>query len=92
MTSRPVFVTGATGNVGRAVVDALVARGVPVRVGDRAPERLAPRAGTEAVRFDFADPTTFSAAVGCGAAFVLRPPAISKVKPTLNAFVDAARA
>lgn len=92
MSGRPVFVTGATGNVGRAVVDALIARGVPVRIGDRAPARLTPRAGTEAVRFDFADPTTFRAAAGCGAAFVLRPPAIAKVKPTLNAFIDAARA
>jgi uncharacterized protein YbjT (DUF2867 family) len=74
------------------VVDALVARGVPVRVGDRAPARLARRAGTEAVRFDFAEARTFAGAAGCGAAFVLRPPAIAKVKPTLNAFIDAARA
>ena len=89
---RPVFVTGATGNVGRAVVDALVARGVPVRVGDRAPARVSARAGVDVARFDFGDPTTFGAAAGCGAAFVLRPPAIAKVKPTLNAFIDVARA
>ncbi len=86
---KPVFVTGASGNVGRAVIEALLARGIPVRAGDRTPRV---RAGVESIRFDFADPSTFAAARGCGAAFVLRPPAISKVKPTLLAFVDEARA
>lgn len=86
---KPVFVSGASGNVGRAVVEALLAREIPVRAGDRSPRV---REGVESVRFDFGDPSTFAAARGCGAAFVLRPPAISKVKPTLVAFIDEARA
>lgn len=87
----PVLVTGASGNVGRAVVGALVARGVPVRAGGRAAGEA--REGVEPVRLDFHDPATFGpAAEGCGALFLVRPPPIADVGPTLNAFVDAARA
>jgi len=56
--------------------------------GDEGPptsERL------EAVRLDFYDPSTFGPALdGCDAMFLLRPPAISKVKSTLNLLVDEA--
>ena len=92
-TTAPVLVTGATGNVGREVVRALRARGRPVRAGVR---RMADGdqlgdTGSEIVAFDFQDPDTFvAAAAGTSAIFLLRPPAISKVRPTLNAFVDVA--
>ncbi len=86
--------TGATGNAGREVVRALLQRGIAVRAGDRNPERVAARFGgaVAAVRFDFQDPATFaSAATGCCAAFLLRPPAIANVKSTLIPFVTEAR-
>lgn len=79
----PVLVTGASGNVGRAVVTALNARGIPVRVGAR-------RGGD--VRFDFADRSTFHSAVeGCRGVFLLRPPAISDTAQTLVPLIDEAR-
>ena len=87
-TSGPILVTGATGNVGRAVVDALQARGLPVRPGLRDP-----LGDPHAVALDFFRPETFANAVaGAGGLFLLRPPPISDVKPTLNALVDAALA
>ena len=94
MIAGPVLVTGATGNVGSAVVAALQAAGLPVRVADIDEGRLRtafPRA--EAVRLDFHDPTTFGAAVtGASALFLLRPPAISRVTSTLGGLVAAAEA
>ena len=45
------------------------------------------------MRLDFCDPTTFGAAVsGASAMFLLRPPAISRVAPTLGGLVTAAEA
>jgi uncharacterized protein YbjT (DUF2867 family) len=89
---RPVLVTGATGNVGRPVVAALLERGVPVRAGVRdpaVPGALAAAAG--AVPLDLRRPETFGPAVaGAGGLFLLRPPAIARVGPTLNRLVDAA--
>lgn len=89
--SARILVTGATGNVGREVVRELRARGALVRAAGRAAGEA--RDGVEVVPFDFRDPSTFAtAADGCDAVFLLRPPAIADVRPTLNAFVDAARA
>lgn len=88
---RPILVTGATGNVGREVVRSLVARGVPVRAAMRTP-KAAP-GDVPTVALDLAAPRTFDAAVaGARGLFLVRPPAISDVKPTLNALVDRARA
>src|SRR5690349_5570191 len=61
-----------------------------VRAGVRDPGARA-LAGLEPVRLDLGDPRTFPAAVaGCEGLFLVRPPAISDVGPTLNALVDAA--
>ncbi|MFI1288177.1 NAD(P)H-binding protein [Streptomyces sp. NPDC020792] len=51
-----IAVTGATGNVGRALVERLVAAGRPVRALTRDPERAALPAGAEVVRFRPDDP------------------------------------
>ena len=90
-----VLVTGALGNVGREVLRALVARGIAARAADRSAERARAVLGpyTDAVALDFLDARTFEPAVkGCDALFLLRPPAISDVKPTLNRLVDVALA
>lgn len=82
----PIAVTGASGNVGQAVVAALRARGVPVRPLLREPVG-------DALAFDFLRPDTFEAAVtGAAGLFLLRPPPISDVGPTLNRLVDVALA
>lgn len=86
----PVLVVGAGGNVGGAVVAALQARGKAVRAADRRP--VAGRwPGIESVVLDLNDPATHGPAVaGARTMFLVRPPAISRVGPTLNALVDAA--
>lgn len=82
----PIAITGATGNVGQAVIAALRARDVAVRPLVRAPVG-------DAVAFDFLRPETFRAAVaGAAGLFLLRPPPISDVGPTLNRLVDVALA
>lgn len=92
MIDGPVLVTGATGNIGRAVVGALQKAGLGIRAADLSTEAIHDALGdVEAVRLDFLDPTTFGPALaGAGALFLLRPPAIAKVGPTLNALIDVA--
>ncbi|MEU6243644.1 NAD(P)H-binding protein [Streptomyces sp. NPDC047024] len=51
-----IAVTGATGNVGRALVERLVAAGEPVRALTRDPERADLPGGAEVVRFRPDDP------------------------------------
>ncbi|WP_053654338.1 NAD(P)H-binding protein [Streptomyces sp. MMG1121] len=51
-----IVVTGATGNVGRALVDRLLAAGQPVRALTRDPRRAALPDGAEVVRFQSDDP------------------------------------
>jgi uncharacterized protein YbjT (DUF2867 family) len=84
------LVTGATGNVGREVVRALLARGREVRAAVSRPEEAVE--GAEAVKFDLRDKGTWGAALeGCAGVFLMRPPPISDVEQTLNPFADAAR-
>ncbi|NBE54949.1 NAD(P)H-binding protein [Streptomyces boluensis] len=47
-----IVVTGATGNVGRALVERLAAAGLAVRAVSRSPERAALPAGVEVTRLD----------------------------------------
>ncbi len=92
MSARPVLVTGALGNVGGATTTALLALGDTVRAGDLDPAAITARfPDAEPVRLDFLDPATFRPALtGCRALFLLRPPPISRVKPTLNRLLDVA--
>ncbi len=89
--SRPVLVVGANGNVGGATVQALRHRGIPVRAGVTNLSRTAAERGVEVVELDVFRPETFGRAVaGIGGLFLLRPPPVSRVGPTLNALADAA--
>lgn len=87
-----ILVTGPSGNIGTAVVEQLAAKAAEVRIARRDPASvLSTRAGM-AVRFDFLDQSTFGPAVdGCDSVFLMRPPAISNTKATLNVFIDVAR-
>jgi uncharacterized protein YbjT (DUF2867 family) len=70
-----VLVTGAAGNTGRAVVDALVRRDVPVRAMVRKEaDRGKLPAGVQAVIADFDDPASIAAALaGVGRAYLVTP-------------------
>ncbi len=92
-TTRPILVTGATGNVGREVVRALQARGIDFVAGDRDPARAQQVLGKDVrvVALDFRKPETWRAAVeGAGGLFLLRPPPIADVRETLNVLADTA--
>ena len=68
----PVLVTGATGRVGRAVVDQLIAAGVPVRALTRRPEAAALPGGVEVVTGDLTVPESPGAGLaGAGAVFLV---------------------
>ncbi len=90
-TAGAVLVTGATGNVGAAVVMHLLERGEPVvsAVRDLGDPGLVP--GSEARAFDFENPAGWEAALaGIDRVFLLRPPAIADVQQHLLPFVDRA--
>ena len=72
---RPVLVTGATGNTGRALIDALTRRGAPVRAMVRSgADRGKLPAGVPAVVADFDDPESIAAALtGAERAYLVTP-------------------
>ncbi|MGP3776476.1 NmrA family NAD(P)-binding protein [Streptomyces sp. SDT5-1] len=75
---RPVLVTGATGRIGRAVVDELLAAGIPVRALTRDPAKAELPDGVEVVAGDFTDPASLDPALrGARSVFLLwtAPPA-----------------
>lgn len=89
-----VFVTGATGNVGSAVVDQLVRLGAPVIAGVRSQSRAAGLpSGVELRPFRFgAPPDDLDASLaGADRLFLVRPPAIADVQRYLFPVIDAAR-
>ena len=68
----PVLVTGATGRVGRVVVDELLDEGVPVRALTRRPEAARLPAAVEVVSGDLTVPESLDAALqGVGAVFLV---------------------
>ena len=92
--SSPILVTGATGTVGRPLVEALVAAGATVRAASRRPQPTSPSPdGVEPVRFDLTDPTTWSEAfTGVETMFLLRPPQVANVRRDVAPALSAARA
>lgn len=77
-----VLVTGATGNVGSAVVDALLHAGLPVRAAASTTGGVRDRFGdrVQAVQLDFTDSGTWTAFVGVRRMFLLRPPQLGTPK------------
>lgn len=89
-----ILVTGATGNVGSAVVRALAERGAPVRAFVRDVERARSMLGAEVelARGDFAEPASIAAALdGVEAVFLSSADGPDKVRAEI-AVVDAAAA
>ena len=91
--AKPVLITGASGNQGGPAARCLLELGMPVRVAGTRPDALrAAFPSMQAVRLDLTDPASFAPALdGVGSVFLLRPPAIAKMGPTLNAFLDEAQ-
>ena len=86
-----IFVTGATGTVGRHVVAALSDRDVTVRIGVRDPETVSNEVADagEVVTFDFTKPETWGNALAdVDSIFLVRPPVVDK--SDIGSFVEAA--
>lgn len=85
-----ILVVGATGNIGRPLVAALVAKGEAVKAASRAGT---PVAGAESVVFDIADPATFGPAFeGVDRAFVMLPTGSLAIAELLLPLIAAAAA
>lgn len=79
-----VLVTGASGVVGRHVVESLRERGVDVRVATRIPS------DDDEVRFAFGDDRTYRRALdGVDRVFLIRPGNVTRVGRDVVPFVDA---
>lgn len=88
-----VLVTGATGTVGDAVTEFLLARGTAVLGAVRnADDAARLREGVQARHFDFSmsPPELDEALEGCDRLFLMRPPAIGDVQTYLFPVIDAA--
>jgi uncharacterized protein YbjT (DUF2867 family) len=58
-----ILVIGATGNVGRPLVEHLRARGETIKVATRTPQRYPGQPGVTAVYFDYENPATYAPAL-----------------------------
>ena len=91
-----MLVTGASGTVGRGVVERLLAAGTPVRATATpgpGPTPAAPSAtGREQVPFDFTDAATWSRAFeGIERLFLMRPPHLGRPRTQMLPALEAAR-
>jgi len=90
-TTGAILVTGATGNVGAALVRLLAEQGRDVRAAVRDVAAQRPLPGVTFVPFDFEDPRTYAPAlVGVRKLFLMRPPALADTKRYINPVIDAA--
>ena len=88
-----ILVTGASGNVGRSLVDALAAAGRPVRAAYHSDQRAreARAQGRDAVTIDLTKPDTIDRAMGgVDALFVMGAGGLGQFEREMNA-VEAAR-
>lgn len=86
--SQKILVLGATGNVGQALVQALLQKGEQVKAASRTGKTVA---GAESVVFDFARPETFPAAFeGVDRAYVMLPTGYVNQKELLLPVIQAA--
>jgi uncharacterized protein YbjT (DUF2867 family) len=88
----PVLVTGATGRIGRAVVDELLGAGVPVRALTRTPATAALPAEAEVVAGDFTEPDSLAPALqGVRAVFLLWTAPLATAEAVVERLASDAR-
>jgi len=92
MTSHPILITGATGNVGREIIKILHEQQHSVRaavVSDEDAKRLADSIPYQ--RFDFTDAGTYQETfTGVKKMFLMRPPHISNIERDMKPAIDYA--
>jgi uncharacterized protein YbjT (DUF2867 family) len=87
----PILVTGATGNTGRAIVDALAERGVPVRaMVHTEADRGKLRAGVDVVVADFDETAAVATALDGAEQAYLVTPSSERAEEQQKRFVDLA--
>ncbi|MGA4463139.1 SDR family oxidoreductase [Bacillus bombysepticus] len=80
-----ILVTGATGNVGKEIVKALMQKNATFQVATHRKER-------KGVYFDFEDPSSLKPALmGVTNLFLLRPPHLANAKKYFQPVIDAAK-
>ncbi|MET3948699.1 uncharacterized protein YbjT (DUF2867 family) [Arthrobacter sp. UYCu512] len=95
MAGEVILVTGATGNIGRVVVEQLLAAGQRVRAAGQTAESVKRMFGqrVEAIAFDFTDEMTWPDAFhGVQRMFLMRPPHLGKPKKQIIPALEYARA
>jgi uncharacterized protein YbjT (DUF2867 family) len=89
---KKILVTGATGNLGSAVVNALSSRGMMVRAASRQPDRIAPVANLEPVLLDFENTAGHEPALtGVNGLFLIAPPLDPEAPAKLAPIIDTAK-
>lgn len=95
--TKKILITGATGNVGQAIIEALFAQQTThtiiagVRQIERSKKCFAPFEALQYRAFDFEDPGSYDAALeGIDTLFLLRPPHISNVVPVFRPLIERA--
>ncbi|MEC4811841.1 MAG: NmrA family NAD(P)-binding protein, partial [Scytonema sp. PMC 1069.18] len=89
-----ILVTGATGNVGREVLNLLLNQNCHVRAAVRNPDAARRMLGShiDCVPFDFTHPATFTTAFqGVDKLFLVRPPDLANVRQQIVPAIDAAK-
>ena len=92
MTTQPLLITGATGNVGQEIIKILHEQQYPVRAAVVSEEDASSLAAPIPWRlFDFTDPGTYQETfAGVKKMFLMRPPHISNIERDLKPAIDVA--
>ena len=89
---KTVLVTGASGNLGRDVVKTLSNKGYQVKAATRDVRKISTSKSVTAVRFDYAEPDTFTDALDAvGGLFLVAPPMDPEAPAKLVPFVKKAK-
>ncbi len=87
---QPILVTGASGILGRAITAALIEANIPVRQAVRHAGKAKP--GSESVRFDYNDPSTFRPALtGVEGLLLMAPPLEPNAPALLRPLIEQAK-
>jgi uncharacterized protein YbjT (DUF2867 family) len=87
-----LLVTGATGNLGREVVKALLSAGYSIKAGSRDGRKIKPVENLEAVKLDYTDAGTFGVALGgVTSVFLVAPPMDPEAPAKLIPFIEKAK-